>query len=62
MKYLTELKGNWNDIKSRLKNKFAALSDHDLWFVEGNQEEMLSRIQIKLGKTHKEMNELIYEL
>jgi uncharacterized protein YjbJ (UPF0337 family) len=62
MKYLTELKGNWNDIKGRLENKFAMLTDNDLWFVEGQQEEMLSRIQAKLGKTHEEMNQLIFDL
>ena len=62
MKYLTELKGNWNDIKEKLEHKFALLTDHDLWFVEGEQDEMLSRIQVKLGKTHEEMNEIIFEL
>ena len=62
MKYLTELKGNWNDIKGRLKQKFAMLTDNDLWFVEGQQDEMLSRIQLKLGKTHEEMNQLIFDL
>ncbi len=36
MNYLTELKGNWNDIKDRLKNKFTLLTDNDLWFVEGS--------------------------
>ena len=62
MTYLSELKGNWNDIKARLKQRFALLTDNDLWFVEGQQDEMLSRIQIKLGKTHDEMNELIFDL
>ena len=62
MNYLTELKGNWNDIKGRLKNKFTVLTDNDLWFVEGQQQEMLFRIQVKLGKTYDEMNELIYDL
>lgn len=62
MRYLTELKGNWNDIKEKLEQKFAMLTDNDLWFVEGEQDEMLGRIQLKLGKTNEEMNELIFEL
>ena len=62
MRYLTELKGNWNDIKERLEHKFSMLTDNDLWFVEGEQDEMLSCIQLKLGKTNEEMNELIFEL
>jgi uncharacterized protein YjbJ (UPF0337 family) len=62
MRYLSELRGNWNDIKGRLQNKFTLLTDNDLWFVEGQQEEMLCRIQLKLGKTEEEMNKLIFEL
>jgi uncharacterized protein YjbJ (UPF0337 family) len=62
MRYLSELKGNWNDIKEKLEQKFAMLTDNDLWFVEGQQDEMLCRIQLKLGKTNEEMNELIFEL
>ena len=62
MKNLTELKGNWNETKGKLKQQFAMLTDSDVLLVEGKQEEMLGRLQIKLGKTKEEINKLISEL
>ena len=58
----TELKGNWNELKGKLKAKFATLTDDDLLFAEGKEEEMLGRIQIKLGKTKEDLHKLISEL
>lgn len=62
MKNLTELKGSWNQTKGKLKQKFALLTDSDLLFIEGKQDEMLGRLQVKLGKTREELNKLISEL
>lgn len=62
MKNLTELKGNWNETKGKLKQKFAMLTDNDLLLLEGKQDEMLGRIQAKLGKTKEEIHKLISEL
>lgn len=62
MKNVTELKGNWNETKGKLKQQFAMLTDNDLLLVEGKQEEMLGRIQAKLGKTKEEIHKLISEL
>ena len=62
MKTLTELKGNWNETKGKLKKKFAMLTESDLMFAEGKQEEMLGRLQIKLGKTKAEVQKLISDL
>ncbi|MBK6834317.1 MAG: CsbD family protein [Bacteroidetes bacterium] len=62
MKNITELKGDWNETKGKLKQKFALLTDNDLLLVEGKQDEMLGRIQIKLGKTKEELHKLISEL
>lgn len=62
MKNLTELKGNWNETKGILKQKFAMLTDNDLLLIDGKQDEMLGRIQIKLGKTKEEVQKLISEL
>jgi uncharacterized protein YjbJ (UPF0337 family) len=59
MKNLTELKGNWNETKGKLKQQFAMLTDDDLLLVEGKQDEMLGRLQIKLGKTKEELHTLI---
>ena len=57
-----ELKGNWNETKGKLKQKFALLTDNDVLLVEGKQDEMLGRLQIKLGKTREEVQKLISEL
>lgn len=59
---LTELKGNWNETKGKLKQKFAILSDSDLLLAEGKHEELMGRLQIKLGKTKEEMHKIISEL
>jgi uncharacterized protein YjbJ (UPF0337 family) len=58
----TELKGTWEEQKGKLKQKFAALTDNDLMFSEGKKEEMLGRIQIKLGKTKEELHKIISSL
>lgn len=58
----TELKGNWNEQKGKLKQKFAALTDNDLMFTEGKKDEMLGRLQIKLGKSKEELHKIIEDL
>ncbi len=58
----TELKGNWNEQKGKLKKKFAVLTDNDLMFEEGKKEEMLGKLQIKLGKTKEELHKIIAAL
>ncbi|OFX74955.1 MAG: general stress protein CsbD [Bacteroidetes bacterium GWE2_29_8] len=55
----TELKGTWNEQKAKLKQKFSKLTDNDLKFEEGKKEEMLAKIQIKLGKTKEELHKII---
>jgi uncharacterized protein YjbJ (UPF0337 family) len=62
MKNTTELKGNWNEIKGKLKQKFALLTDDDLLLVEGKQDELLGRLQTRLGKTKEEIRKIISEL
>ena len=62
MKNLTELKGNWNEIKGKLKQKFSLLTDNDLLFAEGKQDEMLGRLQAKLGRSKAELHKIISEL
>lgn len=58
----TEIKGNWNEQKGKLKMKFASLTDDDLMYAEGKKEEMLGKLQIKLGKTKEELNKIMAEL
>jgi uncharacterized protein YjbJ (UPF0337 family) len=62
MKNLTELKGNWNETKGKLKQKFGLLTESDLLFAEGKQDELLGRLQTKLGRTKEEIHKLISEL
>jgi uncharacterized protein YjbJ (UPF0337 family) len=62
MANITELKGNWNVQKGKLKQKFAILTDNDLMFEEGKKGEMLGKIQIKLGKTKEQMQAIISSL
>ena len=59
MANITELKGNWNETKGKLKQQFAILTDSDVLLVEGKHDEMLGRLQIKLGKTKEEIQKLI---
>jgi len=62
MNNLKELKGNWTEIKRKLKQKFGLLTDSDLLFAEGKQDEMLGRLQTKLGRTKAEVHKIISEL
>ena len=55
----TEAKGNWNEQKGKLKQKFAVLTDNDLMFAEGKNEEMFGRLQKKLGKSKEELQKII---
>jgi len=56
-----EIKGDWNIIKGNLKQKWATLTDDDLQFVEGKQEELLGRIQKRTGQTREAVEEAINE-
>jgi len=58
----TELKGKWDEQKGKLKQKFASLTDDDLMFAEGKKDEMLGKLQIKLGKTKDELHKIISDL
>lgn len=56
------LKGIWGQQKSKLKQQFAILTDNDLMFASGKKEEMLARLQIKLGKTKEEFKKILADL
>jgi len=56
------LKGSWNETAGKLKQKFANLTDDDLLFQEGKHEELLGRLQKKLGKSKEEIRSLIEKL
>jgi uncharacterized protein YjbJ (UPF0337 family) len=56
------LKGNWNQLKGKLKQKYADLTDDDLLYVEGKEDELFGRLQKKLGKSDREVRELLRKL
>ena len=58
----TELDINWIELKAKLKQEFAMLADSDVLVVESKQDELLGRLQSKLGKTKEELHKLILEL
>jgi len=50
-----QLKGNWNQIKGKLKQQYGNLTDDDLTYVEGKEDELVGRIQKKTGKAKEEI-------
>ena len=50
-----ETKGNWNIVKGKLKQQWANLTDDDLQYVEGQEEELIGRIQRRTGRTRAEI-------
>jgi hypothetical protein len=56
------IKGSWEEQKQKLKARFLSLTNADLNFETGKSEEMLNRLQIKLGKTRKEMTTILSAL
>lgn len=61
MTNLLEIKGNWNIIKGKLKQKYAELTDSDLTWIDGKQDELLGRLQVKLGLSKEELDTFISE-
>ena len=58
----TEMKGNWNELKGKLKKSYAELTDNDLLYEEGREDELYGRLQQRLGKTKEEVKKLFEEL
>lgn len=51
--------GSWDDVKGQLKQNYAELTEDDLTYVEGKEDELLGRLQIRLGKTKDEIVRLL---
>jgi len=58
----SDLFGDWEEQKSRLKQKFAELTHTDLLFVNGRKEEMMEKLRLHLGKSKEEMAKIIEAL
>ena len=56
------LKGNWNELKGKLQQQFANLTDDDLLYEEGKETELYGRLQKKLGKTKEDVDQIIENL
>jgi uncharacterized protein YjbJ (UPF0337 family) len=54
-----EIKGNWNQLKGKLKQKYAQLTDDDLRFEEGKEDELLGRLQERTGEAKENLREFI---
>lgn len=57
-----KLKGTWNEAKGKLKQKYGELTDDDLTFAEGKEDELVGRLQKRLGKTKEEIRKEIADL
>ncbi len=57
-----EFKGTWNEVKGRMKKSYASLTDDDLTYAEGQEDQMLGKLQQKLGKTRDEVVKMIKSL
>jgi uncharacterized protein YjbJ (UPF0337 family) len=54
-----QIKGNWNVTKGKLKQKWAHLTDNDLQYVEGKEDELIGRIQKRTGQTREAVEEAL---
>ena len=56
------IKGNWNDLAKKLQTKFSNLTDADLEFAEGKEEDLLKRIETRLDKKREEVVEILKQI
>ncbi len=57
-----KVKGNWNEMKGKLKQKFANLTDDDVLYEKGKEDELYGRLQKRLGKTRAEVDSILNDL
>ncbi|MCE3260270.1 MAG: CsbD family protein [Bacteroidetes bacterium] len=57
-----KLRGNWNEIKGKIKQEYADVTDDDLKYDEGKDDELIGRLQKKIGKTKEEIIDWIQSL
>lgn len=56
------IKGNWNEVKGKLKQKYGDLTDDDLKYADGKEDELLGRLQKKTGKTKEQLADEINKM
>ncbi|GAB2973608.1 CsbD family protein [Mucilaginibacter puniceus] len=57
-----ELKGGWNELKGKIKQGYGDLTDDDLTYEEGKEDELLGKLQQKTGKGRDELVKWINSL
>jgi len=57
-----QMKGSWNEVKGKLKQKYGQLTDDDLMFAEGKEDELLGRLQKRLSRTKEELRAEIEDM
>ncbi len=60
--FADKIQGNWNQLKGKMKQEYADLTDDDLLYEEGKEDEMIGRLQEKTGKTKDEVKSWINNL
>lgn len=60
--FTDRLKGNWNELKGKIKEEYGELTDNDLVYEEGKEDQLLGRLQQKTGKTKQEVQDWIDSL
>ncbi len=56
-----KLKGNWNELKGNIKQKYAQLTDDDLTYAEGKEDELYGKMQQRLGKTKDQVRDIVQD-
>jgi uncharacterized protein YjbJ (UPF0337 family) len=54
-----QFKGSWNEVKGKLKQKYAQLTDDDLAYAEGKDDELIGKLQKRLGKSAEEVRQIL---
>ncbi len=57
-----EIKGNWTELKGAIKSRWGFLTDDDLTYAEGKEDQMLGKIEKKTGQTREEIVDYINSL
>ena len=57
-----QMKGSWNEVKGKLKQKYGQLTDDDLMFADGKEDELLGRLQKRLGRAKEELRAEIEDM
>lgn len=57
-----EFKGTWNEVKGKIKQKYAEVTDDDLLFAEGKEDELLGRLEKRTGQKKEDLRNYIRDL